>query len=104
MVAEYSRGFIYYISLTGTTGLRTQLAEGLRDKVASIKNIANIPVLVGFGISGPNQARDAADVSDGVIIGSAIVKLIEQNPDPVQRDKKLADFVTSVKQAISDLH
>jgi len=103
-VAEHSRGFIYYISLTGTTGMRTQLAEGLRDKVDSIKHAANIPVLVGFGISGPNQARDAAKVSDGVIIGSAIVKLIEQNPDPAQRDKKLSEFVTSVKQAISDLN
>ena len=48
MVAEYSRGFIYYISLTGTTGLRTQLAEGLRDKVASIKNIANITFFILF--------------------------------------------------------
>ena len=104
MVAEHSRGFIYYISLTGTTGVRTQLAEGLRDKVNSIKHSVNIPVLVGFGISGPNQARDAAKVSDGIIIGSAIVKLIEQNPDPTQRDKKLSEFVTSVKQAISDLN
>ena len=104
MVVEHGRGFIYYISLTGTTGMRGQLAEGLRDKVASIKLIADIPVLVGFGISNPDQARDAAEVSDGVIVGSAIVKLIEQNSDPVQRNRKLAEFVSSVKQAISDLN
>ena len=104
MVAEHSRGFIYYISLTGTTGVRTELSDGLGDKVTSIKQVANIPVLVGFGISGPDQARYAAQVSDGVIVGSAIVKLIEQNPDPTQRDSKLAEFVTSVKQAISDLN
>ena len=104
MVAENSRGFIYYISLTGTTGVRTQLADGLRDKVGSIKRAANIPVLVGFGISGPDQARDAAEASDGVIVGSAIVKLIEENPDPAQRDKKLAEFVTSLKQAISEIN
>ena len=104
MVAEHSRGFIYYISLTGTTGVRNQLAIGLRDKVASIKHVANIPVLVGFGISDSDQARGAAKVSDGIVIGSAIVKLIEQNPDPAQRDKRLAEFVTSVKQAISDLN
>lgn len=101
MVAESSRGFIYYISVTGTTGVRTQLAEGFRDKVSYIKNIANIPVLVGFGISNPSQARDAAEVSDGVIVGSAIVKLIAENSDPDQRNTKLAEFVTSVKQAIS---
>lgn len=101
MVAEHSRGFIYYISLTGTTGVRSELSEGLGDKVESIKQATNIPVLVGFGISGPDQARSAAAVSDGVIVGSAIVKLIEQNPDPAQRDSKLAEFVSSVKQAIS---
>ena len=61
-------------------------------------------MLVGFGISNPDQARDAAEVSDGVIVGSAIVKLIEQNSDPVQRNRKLAEFVSSVKQAISDLN
>lgn len=104
MVAKHSRGFIYYISLTGTTGVRNQLAAGLRDKVSSIKHVANIPVLVGFGISGPDQAHDAAEVSDGVIVGSAIVKLIEQNPDPAQRDKKLSDFITLVKQAISNFN
>ena len=104
MVAKNSRGFIYYISLTGTTGVRTHLAKGLCDKVVSIKNATNIPVLVGFGISSPDQARDAAVVSDGVIVGSAIVKLIEENPDPAQRDKKLAEFIISVKQAISDLN
>ena len=104
IVAERSRGFIYYISLTGTTGVRTQLAEGLRDRVTFIKQASNIPVLVGFGIAGPDQARDAAKVSDGVIVGSAIVKLIEQNPDPAQRNIRLAEFIASIKLAISDLN
>jgi tryptophan synthase alpha chain len=72
--------------------------------VASIKQVTELPVLVGFGISGPDQARDAAKVSDGVIVGSAIVKLIEQNPDPAQRKKKLAKFVGSIKQALADLN
>jgi tryptophan synthase alpha chain len=104
MVSERSRGFIYYISLTGTTGTRTELADGVCDKVALIKQVTELPVLVGFGISGPDQARDAAKVSDGVIVGSAIVKLIEQNPDPAQREKKLAKFVGSIKQALADLN
>lgn len=104
MVAEHGRGFIYYISVTGTTGVRTELTQGLSEKVASIKDIANIPVLVGFGISGPEQARAAAKISDGVIVGSAIVKLIEQNTDPDKRTKRLSEFVSSIKQAISELN
>ena len=104
MVAEHGRGFIYYISLTGTTGVRTELAQGLCEKVASIKQVANIPVLVGFGISGPEQARNAAKISDGVIVGSAIVKLIEQNTDLEERTKKLSEFVRSIKQAINELN
>lgn len=104
MVSERSRGFIYYISLTGTTGTRTELAAGVCDKVASIKQVTELPVLVGFGISGPDQARDAAKVSDGVIVGSAVMKLVEQNPDPAQREKKLAKFVGSIKQALADLN
>jgi len=102
MVAKKGRGFIYYISLTGTTGVRVQLAEGLGDKVASIKQSSEIPVLIGFGISNPDLAREATKFSDGVIIGSAVVKLIESNSDPIQRNKKLSKFISSIKQAISD--
>jgi len=102
MVAKKGRGFIYYISLTGTTGVRVQLAEGLGDKVASIKQSSDIPVLIGFGISNPDLAREATKFSDGVIVGSAVVKLIESNSDPIQRNKKLAEFISSIKQAISD--
>ena len=104
MVAKKGRGFIYYISLTGTTGVRVQLAEGLGDKVASIKQSSDIPVLIGFGISNPDLAREATKFSDGVIVGSAVVKLIESNSDPIQRNKKLTEFISSIKQAISDPH
>jgi tryptophan synthase alpha chain len=104
IVAKCARGFIYYISLTGTTGARTELSADLFDKVSSIKQAANIPVLVGFGISTPETARDAARVSDGVIVGSAIVNLIEKNSDPSQRSKSLSEFVGSIKQAINEIN
>ncbi len=103
MIVGRSRGFIYYISLTGTTGARDSLADGVGEKVAVIKQSAKIPVLVGFGISGPEQARAAAEISDGVIVGSAIVKLIEQNADSGERGRKVGDFVAGVKQALMDL-
>ena len=103
MIADLSRGFIYYVSLTGTTGMKNALADGLGEKTAFIKSNSKLPVLVGFGISGPEQARKAAKVSDGVIVGSAIVKLIADHPDAGERVQKVGQFVAGVKQAVSDL-
>ncbi|MZH05682.1 MAG: tryptophan synthase subunit alpha [Nitrospinae bacterium] len=100
-IGKVSKGFIYYISLTGTTGTKEALSSGLGEKVKAIKTSVSLPVLVGFGISGPEQAREAARVSDGVIIGSAIVKLIEENKDPVERDRKVGEFIASIQQAIN---
>ncbi len=101
LIANASRGFIYYVSLTGTTGVKSEVSGNLEAKVQSIKRVAKLPVLVGFGISGPDQAKKAAVVSDGVIVGSAIVRLIEQNGNPADLEAKVGDFVASVKQAIS---
>ena len=100
-VGKVSKGFIYYISLTGTTGTKEALSAGLKKKVNEIKNSVSLPVLVGFGVSGPEQAKQAAEASDGVIIGSAIVKLIAEHSDPAERDRKLADFLASIKKAIN---
>jgi len=100
-IGKISKGFVYYVSLTGTTGTKESLSAGLEEKVDEIKKSVPLPVLVGFGISGPEQARQAAQVADGVILGSAIVKLIETNSDPVERDRKLGEFLTSIKKAIN---
>ena len=100
-VGKISKGFIYYISLTGTTGTKEALSAGLKKKVNEIKKSVSLPVLVGFGVSGPEQARQAAQISDGVIIGSAIVKIIAEHSDPAERDRKLADFLASIKKAIN---
>ncbi|MBN4079948.1 tryptophan synthase subunit alpha [bacterium AH-315-C08] len=100
-IGKISKGFIYYISLTGTTGTKESLSAGLGEKVREIKKSVSLPVLVGFGISGPEQARQAAQVSDGVIIGSAIVKLIAAHSDPAERDRKLAEFLAGIKKAIN---
>ncbi|OGW18783.1 MAG: tryptophan synthase subunit alpha, partial [Nitrospinae bacterium RIFCSPLOWO2_12_FULL_47_7] len=75
-VGQRTRGFIYYISLTGITGTRDSLSDGLQQKVEAIKQTTSLPVLIGFGISGPEQAGKAASISDGVIVGSAIVRMI----------------------------
>jgi len=102
MVGAQSRGFIYYVSLTGVTGTRDSLAKGVEDKVSRIKQATPLPVLIGFGVSGPEQARAASKCSDGVIVGSAIVRLIAETPDPADRKEKLGTFVRDLKQALQD--
>ncbi|NIP99214.1 MAG: tryptophan synthase subunit alpha [Nitrospinaceae bacterium] len=102
MIGAKSRGFIYYVSLTGVTGVRQSLAQGVAEKVARIKQSTALPVLIGFGISGPEQAKAAADCSDGVIVGSALVRMIEECRDPAERKEKLGTFVRHIKQALQD--
>ena len=100
-IGNISKGFIYYISLTGTTGTIESLSVGLNEKVGEIKKSVSLPVFIGFGISGPEQAKQAAEAGDGVILGSAIVKIIENNHDPVERDRKLGAFISSIQKAIN---
>jgi tryptophan synthase alpha chain len=102
MVGAQSRGFVYYVSLTGVTGARDSIAKGVEDKVSRIKQATSLPVLIGFGISGPEQAKAASVFSDGVIVGSAIVRMIEETPDPAERKEKLKVFVRSLKQSLQD--
>ncbi len=101
-VGEVSKGFIYYISLTGTTGTKEALSKNLKEKVTAIKNKVKLPVLVGFGISSPEQAKEAGKCSDGVIIGSAIVKLIESHSDPAERNQTIFKFISSIKVALTN--
>lgn len=100
MVGQRTRGFIYYISLTGITGMRDSLAGGLKEKVEAIKRTTSLPVLIGFGISGPEQAGQAAGISDGVIVGSAIVRLIDECRSADEREQKVSRFIKDLKQAI----
>ena len=73
-VAKQSRGFIYLVSLTGVTGARNQLPPGLSDFVARVRSQTDTPLAVGFGIGNGEQARTVAEIADGVIVGSALVK------------------------------
>ena len=70
--------------------------------MAAIKQATELPVLIGFGISGPEQAKAVSKYSDGVIVGSAIVRMIEETPEPAERMEKLKGFVRSVKQSLQD--
>lgn len=74
-----SKGFIYYVSLTGTTGVRKELSKELVNKLMKIKKTAQKPICVGFGISTPEQVNSVKQMADGVIVGSAIIEVIENN-------------------------
>ena len=78
MIAREASGFVYCVSSMGVTGMRSQITTDVGQMVSLVKAQKDIPCAVGFGISGPEQAKDFAAVSDGVIVGSAIVKLCEQ--------------------------
>ncbi|MBI2095187.1 MAG: tryptophan synthase subunit alpha [Candidatus Omnitrophica bacterium] len=80
LAARASRGFIYYVSLTGVTGIRRKLSAEIGRKLKGIRRESRLPVCVGFGISTPDQARKVASVSDGVIVGSAVVKALAAHP------------------------
>jgi len=99
LVSRYSRGFIYYVSVTGVTGAREKLPEELEQAVRGIKQQSKKPVAVGFGISSPEQAKRISLFADGVIVGSAIVKMIEENQESPELIDRVRDFVSSLSKA-----
>jgi tryptophan synthase alpha chain len=100
MVSRYSRGFIYYVSVTGVTGARESLPEELEISVKRIKEQSKKRVAVGFGISTPEQAKKIGLFADGVIVGSAIVKIIAENLRNPELTLRVKDFVSSFAKAL----
>lgn len=101
MIAKQAQGFVYCVSSMGVTGVRSEITTDIGEMIVHVKSAADIPCAVGFGISTPSQAKDIARVADGVIVGSAIVKLAEQYGENCI--KPIRDYVAEMKQAISDL-
>jgi tryptophan synthase alpha chain len=94
-VAEATRGFVYAVSRTGVTGERQALSEDARPLVERLKALTREPVALGFGISTPEQEAAAAAVADGVVVGSALVRFLEERPEG-----DLAAHVRWLKSAI----
>jgi len=100
LASRRSKGFLYYVSITGVTGTRGKLPEELEGAIGQIRKYSQKPVAVGFGISTPEQVKEASRIADGVIVGSAIVKMIEENlkqPDLVIR---VGSFVASLAEGL----
>ena len=100
-VARRSRGFIYYVSLTGITGAKLSDMEDVRRNVEKIRRETKTPVAVGFGIATPQEAAQVAEFADGVIVGSAIVRRIAEHHHAQDMPKRVADFVRSLKEGMS---
>lgn len=95
-IAKRSRGFIYMVSLTGVTGARDTLPLKLEEFVRKVRQKAKQPLCVGFGIATPEHARRVAAIADGVIIGSRIIQLIEED----ETLAKLGSFISGMRQAL----
>lgn len=78
MIAREAKGFLYCMSSLGATGVRSKITANIKEMVEQVKEVSDIPCAIGFGISTPIQAKEMAAVSDGAIVGSAIVKIIAQ--------------------------
>ncbi len=99
-VVRSASGFIYYVSVTGVTGARTALASGIEEHVTNLREVTDLPIGVGFGISTPAQAAQVARFSDAVVVGSALSLLIETNADSPDLVSKVAELVGSMKSAM----
>ena len=95
-VAGRSRGFIYLVSLTGVTGARADLPAGLEEFVARVRKQAKQPLCVGFGVATPEHARRVAAIADGVIVGSRLIQLVEED----ESLGALKAFVASLRAAL----
>jgi tryptophan synthase alpha chain len=101
LVARVTHGFVYYVSLTGVTGAKLAVLNSIKDALLRIRSATDKPIAVGFGISSADQAAQVALWgADGVIVGSALVKVIEENIGNAELVPRVAAFVKSLKQGV----
>ena len=99
-IARNAKGFIYLVSVTGITGERKSLAEGLGALIALVREHTSAPVCVGFGIGTPEQAKEVGSMADGVIVGTACVRTIGRSEKPIETAKQ---FAAEFRSALSAL-
>jgi len=97
-IASAAKGFIYVVSSMGVTGVRSEITTDIGAMVESIRKVTDVPCAIGFGISTPEQARTMAGMADGVIVGSAIVKIIAKYGEAAGQE--LFDYVKTMKDAV----
>lgn len=100
MIANDASGFIYVVSSLGVTGMRSEIKTDLNSILQDIREVTDLPLAVGFGINTPEQAKNIGGIADGVIVGSAIVKIIEEYGEDAT--KHLKNYVSSMKKASNE--
>lgn len=100
MIAKEAEGFLYIVSSLGVTGTRSEITTDLSSIIKVVRENTSIPCAIGFGISTPEQAHKISKLSDGVIVGSAIVKILEQYGKDAP--KHVGEYVKSMKDAMKD--
>lgn len=98
MIAKEAEGFIYCVSSMGVTGVRNEITADIGEMVKQVKSVTEIPVAVGFGISTPEQAGKIAVMADGIIVGSAIVRIVAQYGDACV--KPVCEYIHEIKIAV----
>ena len=89
LVAEYSTGFIYLVSRTGVTGERASVSESVTPLVSAMRKVTKLPLAVGFGISNADHVRQVGAIADGVVVGTAVERVVEQNAASAELEAKL---------------
>ncbi len=102
LLARETRGFLYYVSLTGVTGARRELAATLEQEVRRAREVCPVPVCVGFGVSTPDHARAIGRYADGVVVGSALVDRLAATGAPDEAVCVARDFVAALKAPLRE--
>ncbi len=101
-VCEFARGFVYYVSVKGVTGGKSIDVDEVGEHIAQFRKHLSLPIGVGFGIKSADAAAAVANVGDAVIVGSAIIEIVEAHADdPVAMNRAIADFVQSLRGALN---
>jgi tryptophan synthase alpha chain len=101
-IARLSRGFVYVVSLTGTTGARRELPPDLGAQVRTLRLVTTKPLCVGFGVSTPEQVATVGRLADGVAVGSAIVRAVEEHAGTSALVDKVGDFIATLKAPLRE--
>jgi len=101
MIAGDATGFIYVVSSLGVTGMRSEIKTDLNSILEDIRDVTDLPLVVGFGINTPEQASEIGKIADGVIVGSAIVKIIEEHGE--NATEPIKEYVSAMKKAANQL-
>jgi tryptophan synthase alpha chain len=100
LVAKYSSGFVYLVSRTGVTGEQMSVSTALNPLIARMRRVTELPLAVGFGIAKPEHAREVGELADAVVVGSAIVRMIEKHGDDPALARNLEAFTRELASAL----